>query len=120
MIEGLPSLPPSLIQPRASSSDLADQIASSKPEEAGKKMEALFATMLVRELRRALPNGFFGKGAGADTFEGWLDQHLGQALADSGTLDIAGQVKVSLEGKIAAEQGREASETAQPLRTGGQ
>jgi len=65
-------------------------------------MEALFATLLVRELRRALPDGFFGKSAGADTFEGWFDQHIGQALADSDALGLAGQIKVSLEQKQAA------------------
>lgn len=103
MIDSLSALPqmPTMAQP--SRTDLERQMSSAEPEDAAKKMEALFATLLVRELRRSLPEGFFGKAAGADTFEGWLDQHLGQALADSGALDLAGQIKVSLEAKAAAE-----------------
>ncbi|MDA1264115.1 MAG: hypothetical protein O2816_03435 [Planctomycetota bacterium] len=65
--------------------------------DAGAKMEALFATMLVKELRKALPNeGFFGEGKGADVFNGWMDEFLGQKLADDGALDLAGRVKVAL------------------------
>ena len=65
--------------------------------EAGEKLEALFATMLVKELRKALPDeGFFGSGKGADVFNGWMDDFLGQQLADDGALDLAGRVKVAL------------------------
>jgi Rod binding domain-containing protein len=60
-------------------------------------MEALFATMLVKELRSTLPNqGFFGSGPGADTFNGMLDEQIGEQLANRGALDIAGRVKVAL------------------------
>ena len=66
-------------------------------EDAGAKMEALFATMLVKELRKALPNeGFFGEGKGADVFNGWMDEFLGDNLAEDGALDLAGRVKVAL------------------------
>jgi len=68
-----------------------------EPVEAGKQFEQLLAGMLVRELRRALPNGFFGQEMGADTYESWLDEHLGRALSESGALGIAGMVKVGLE-----------------------
>lgn len=68
-----------------------------EPGEAGKQFEQLLAGMLVRELRRALPNGFFGQEMGADTYESWLDEHLGRALSESGALGIAGMVKAGLE-----------------------
>ena len=78
-------------------SDQAQGLAQDANEDAGEKLEALFATMLVRELRRALPNeGFFGGGKGADVFNGWMDDLLGQQLADDGALDLAGRVKVAL------------------------
>ena len=67
-------------------------------DEAAEMLEGLFATMLVREMRRALPEGFFGKGAGADVYEGWLDEHIGTALARDGALDLAGMVKTNLTG----------------------
>lgn len=81
----------------------------SSPEEAGRRMEALFATMLVKELRRTLPNeGFFGSGPGADAFNAMLDEQLGEQLAKRGALDIAGRVKVALmNGQQSAAQQRQ-------------
>ena len=71
-----------------------------KTRETAEKLEALFATMLVKELRKSLPNeGFFGEGRGADIFNGWMDEFLGQQLADDGALDLAGRVKVALDRK---------------------
>jgi len=70
---------------------------NANPAEAAKMFEALLATMLVKEARRSLgEGGFFGKGPGADVFSGWLDQHVGQALADGWDLDLAGMVRTSL------------------------
>ena len=81
----------------ARTAERAQDLASSE-EDAGAQMEALFATMLVKELRRALPNeGFFGPGKGADIFNGWMDEFLGDQLARDGALDLAGRVKVALE-----------------------
>tara|TARA_R110002126_G_scaffold67964_5_gene171882 strand:- start:2966 stop:3292 length:327 start_codon:yes stop_codon:yes gene_type:complete len=63
---------------------------------AAHEMEKLFATMLVSELRKALPEGLFGSGAGHDTYSGWFDEHIGATLADSGALGLAGQIKASM------------------------
>lgn len=68
-------------------------------EKAGREMESVFGVMLVRELRRALPQGLFGQGPGADVFEGWFDEHLGRALAERDTLGLSGMVKTSLRAK---------------------
>ena len=67
-----------------------------KAVDAAEQLEALFATMLVREMRRALPEGFFGGGSGADIYEGWLDEHIGSTLARDGALNLAGMVKAQL------------------------
>ena len=76
---------------------LTGEFSRATPEEAAEKMEALFASILVKELRRALPEGgFFGDGPGADTYNGWLDEHLGAQLAKSGALDMAGLVKTAI------------------------
>ncbi len=65
--------------------------------EAAEMFESLLATMLVKEARRSLGDGgFFGEGPGADVFSGWLDQHVGQALADGWDLDLAGMVRAGL------------------------
>ena len=65
-------------------------------ESTSREFEKLFAVMLVRELRRSMPDSPFGEGAGADVYEGWFDEHLGGALAERNTLGIAGMVKTSL------------------------
>ena len=80
------------------SADLGDA------KEAAAKFEALLATTLVKEMRKALPEGgFFGKAAGSDVFNGWMDEHMGRALAESGALDLAGMIKTSIGLKQAAE-----------------
>ena len=70
---------------------------NANPAEAAEMFESLLATMLVKEARRSLgEGGFFGKGPGADVFGGWLDEHVGQALADGWDLDLAGMVRAGL------------------------
>jgi len=68
------------------------------------EFSALLGTMLVKELRKSLPEGFFGEGPGSDIMNGWLDEHVGKSLADGWDLDIAGMVRVGLE-QDAAEGG---------------
>jgi Rod binding domain-containing protein len=65
-------------------------------EYAAQEMERLFAQMLVKELRSGLSTGVFGDGPGADTYSAWFDEHLGNELADSGVLGLAGRLRVAL------------------------
>ena len=85
---------------RAARADRAAEAARSGDEkqadEAARQFEALFATTLMREMRKGLSDGFFGSSAGADVYEGWLDEHIGRSLAESGALDMAGIIKVNL------------------------
>jgi len=66
--------------------------------EAAAQFERLFASLLVKEMRRGLGDGFFGSGAGADVYEGWLDEHLGQALSEGRGLGL----RVALERELGA------------------
>jgi flagellar protein FlgJ len=75
---------------------------SGSPSEASRQFETLFAMMLVRELRRSMPQGMFGNSAGSDVYEGWFDEHLGAALADRDALGIGSMVKVALQRTQAA------------------
>ncbi len=79
---------------------------------AGKKFEGLLATMLVNQMRKSLPEGFFGKGPGADSFGGWMDKSIGDALADSWDVGIAGMVKTSLDAKQARVDGEQRPDAA--------
>lgn len=76
---------------------------TARHEEAGKKFEDLLATMLVKQMRQSLPEGFFGSGPGADSFGGWFDKVFGEAIGDS--LDIAGMVRTGLDAKQARLEG---------------
>ena len=64
--------------------------------EAAEKFEEMFATMLVKELRRGLNEGFFGEGPGAGVFEGWLDRIVGEALVRGKGLGVADMVERSI------------------------
>lgn len=87
----------------ASALSRAESLAASArtdgPQAAAHKFEALFATMLVKEMRKALPEGFFGNGSDGDIYAGWLDQHLGEAIAKRNGLNIAPIVEQSLARK---------------------
>jgi len=74
-----------------------------RDEEAAKSFESVFARLLVREMRRALPEGLFGGGSGADVYEGWFDEHLGEALVERDALGLAGMIKTAV-GKAATAQ----------------
>lgn len=76
-----------------------------REDEAAHGFEKILAVQLVREMRRALPDGLFGKGSGSDVFESWFDDHVGSVLADQSTLGLAGMVKTALGGSAAADAG---------------
>mgnify|MGYP002629069531 CR=1 FL=1 len=70
---------------------------SGDPTAAAEMFEVHLATMLAKEARSSLgEGGFFGKGPGSDIFNGWLDKHVGEALADGWDLDLAGMVRTSI------------------------
>jgi Rod binding domain-containing protein len=79
---------------------------SGDPDKAAKMFEELLATLLVKEMRRGLDGGFFGAGPGADVYEGWLDQHIGQSLAETGALDLAQSIRFSIQNKQDQEPAR--------------
>jgi Rod binding domain-containing protein len=66
----------------------------------GRQFEELLSSLLVKEMRSTLENGFFGSGQGADTFNGWIDEHVGRMLAARGDLGLARVV----DGEIARRQ----------------
>lgn len=81
---------------------LARSLRDAGADEAAKKFEALFATMLVKEMRKALPEGFFGEGAGGDIYGGWFDEHLGGAIARTGALHLTPIVERGMANQAAA------------------
>lgn len=102
-MDGIPGIGASLAQTAATAAGTArlearaDELRRSGAEtDAAQRFEELLATLLVKELRRALPDGLFGQGPGADVYEGWFDEHLGRDLARGGGLGLAEIVRESL------------------------
>lgn len=92
---------------------LSDAKGLQREEDAGvaaKEFEKLLATILVKELRRGLPDGFFGEGPGRDVYEGWMDEHLGAALTDGEGLGL----------RVALERGLRGSQTDQRANSEGE
>ncbi len=77
------------------------------PEEGAKRFQALLATLLVKEMRRGLADGFFGSGPEGDVYGGWLDQHVGESLAARNALHLESALSESL-----ARKARQAQETS--------
>jgi Rod binding domain-containing protein len=82
----------------------AHALRGGKDERAAHAFESFFAQMFVREMRRGLPEGFFG-GAGADVYSSWLDENLGEALAKHDALGIGALVRAALGRQRAQEEG---------------
>jgi flagellar protein FlgJ len=78
---------------------------------AARDFERLLATQLVKELRRGLPEGFFGSGAGSDVFEGWLDENLGDALCEGRGLGLRFALERELEPRAGDSNTSSASDT---------
>ena len=64
-----------------------EQSAKVHPEEAATAFEAIFASMLLKEMRNTLSEGFFGSES-SDIFGGLFDLHMGQAMTDGNGLGI--------------------------------
>lgn len=75
--------------------------STSTSKEAGQRFEEILGTMLAREMRRGLDEGFFGSGPGADTFNAWLDDFVGRAMAQRGALGTGALVRNFAEREIA-------------------
>lgn len=58
-----------------------DVARSGNDEHAAKELEKLFLSVLVKEMRKSLPEGFFGKGPGASVYSGLFDEVLAESLA---------------------------------------
>jgi len=68
---------------------------------AARRLEGLFATLLVKEMRSPHSSGLFGEGTSADVYGGWFDQYMGEALAKRGDLHLAESIERSLASKEA-------------------
>lgn len=84
----------------------ADSARPEDPEQAriaARRLEGLFATLLVKEMRSTQTTGIFGEGTSADVYGGWFDQYLGEVLAKHGELHLADGIERSLAAKEALE-----------------
>ncbi|MAG56271.1 MAG: hypothetical protein CMJ83_08280 [Planctomycetes bacterium] len=58
-----------------------DDLKGRNKEDAAQELEQLFLTLLVKEMRETLPEGFFAKGPATSVYAGLFDQVLAESLA---------------------------------------
>lgn len=80
-------------------------------EEAAKAFETYFTSLLVREMRRSLPEGLVGGGTGSDVYAAWFDENVGRALAESRGLGIQQMLQPHIQ-RMSDEARREQQVTA--------
>ena len=56
-------------------------------DEAAKQFESVFMSMILKQMRQTLDNGFFGK-ENSDSYGAMFDLYMGQHLSDQGGLGI--------------------------------
>lgn len=69
-----------------------DAKPSDSKKDAGKQIEALFARMMVKEMRKAMPQDGPFAGKEMSMFMDMLDETLAERMADSGNMGIAEQM----------------------------
>jgi Rod binding domain-containing protein len=73
--------------------DLARLADSKSPEAlmaAGKKLEGVFLSMMIEQMRSTMTeDGLFGSGDGADIYGGLFDRMMGEKIAERAPLGIA-------------------------------
>jgi peptidoglycan hydrolase FlgJ len=83
--------------------DAADPARAAQARQAAKKLEAVFSTLLVKEMRGTQASSMFGEGTSADVYGGWFDQYLGEVLAKRGALHLSDSIEHSLSKKDAQQ-----------------
>lgn len=85
---------------------LASPGANGDSAPAAQRFQSLLASMLVKEMRSSLSEGFFGSGAGGDVYGGWLDEHIGATLARRDALHLDATLRESLDRKARQAEGK--------------
>ena len=94
---------------KAQAADIERLRAEGANDKAAREFEALFASMMITEMRKSMPEGFFGSAAGSDVYGQWFDKHMGEAIAADEALGLAGMLRaqLGLEGIEGYEKSRE-------------
>ena len=70
--------------------------AEANPVEAARSFEAVFASLLIKEMRNTLSDGFFGSEQ-SDVLGGLFDQYIGEAISEGQGLGIKQLVLAHLD-----------------------
>jgi flagellar protein FlgJ len=101
----------------------ASKDPAGQAKEAAKQFEAVFANLLMKSMREAMPkSGFVGGGEGEKMFQGMLDQQRAQAFASKGGLGLAPVIEKQLLKHIQASmpKGAAGQATVAPAEAGSQ
>ena len=72
------------------------------PEKVAKDFESVFASMILKEMRKSLePGSMFGEDS-SDVYGGLFDQHIGQHISESGGFGLAKMIRESLDKSMAS------------------
>jgi Rod binding domain-containing protein len=75
---------------------MADRMTAEKRAEVAKEFEAVFSSMLVKQMRESLTEGMFGSDSG-DVYGGLFDLFLGRHMAEAQPIGIDKMVKAYLD-----------------------
>ena len=81
----------------AQASDAAEQLRRMDLEKAARQFESYMSQVLIREMRKTVPEGLFTSSA-MDVFAGVLDEELSGRISESGQLGLAQQLLGGLTG----------------------
>lgn len=103
--------------------DDLERFRTERSDRAYKSFEAMFVQMMLKEMRKTVPeNDFFPKSPAMENYEDMMDGTMAQAIADSGQLGIAAQLKAEAKRQedgmaLAADRARQRL-GLEPLKAG--
>jgi Rod binding domain-containing protein len=72
-------------------------VTQQSPDKVAKDFESVFASMMLKEMRKSLePGSLFGDDS-SDVYGGMFDQFMGQHMSESGGLGLASMIRQALE-----------------------
>jgi len=90
----------------ASAAPMAPLERADSPREAAEQAEAMFVKMLLKEVRKAMPEDGFMNSRELQTFYDLFDDNLAQQIAESGQLGLADSIEESITGRPVARHER--------------
>ena len=88
------------------------RISAQDPEKVAKEFESVFASMMLKEMRKTLESGNLFAEDPSDIYGGMFDQFMGQHIGSSGGMGLSKMIREGLERVMAKPEEQQTAAAA--------